>query len=225
MSGDRADRSRHTRGRSMVAVTVIGLALVVVLAGCTKTVTTTVTAPTTTTPTTTSGGHGESTTTTTSGGGNTTSTSAASSSTCKSTQLVASVGQGNGGAGTIYQTINFTNTGTTPCTLMGYPGMQLYSSGGATIPTTVVRGLGANPGTTPAAGAAPALVTLAPKVAAQFTLRYEDVPVGNETSCPMSATAAVTPPNLFSSLTVALAIAPCNNGTVNVSPVYAAPTG
>ncbi len=138
---------------------------------------------------------------------------------------MASVGQGDGAAGTIYQTVNFTNTGTTTCTLKGYPGMQLYGSGGATIPTTVVRGLGANSGGTPAAAAPPALVTLAPKVAAQFTLRFEDVPVDNESSCPMSATAAVTPPNLFTSLSVALAIAPCNHGTVNVSPVYAAPTG
>jgi hypothetical protein len=103
--------------------------------------------------------------------------------------------------------------------MFGYAGMQLYDSGGMALPTNVVRG-GAQFATA-AANNPPAALTLAPNGTARFTLRYSDVPVGNEMSCPTSATAHVTPPNDFSSATVALAIAPCGGGTVHVSPVYA----
>jgi hypothetical protein len=128
------------------------------------------------------------------------------------------VGQGNGGAGTLEVPITFTNTGSTTCSLFGYPGMQLKNSAGTNIPTTVVRG-GVTFGT-PAANASPSRVTLGKGQQAQFTVHYSDVPVGNETSCPTSASALVTPPNDYSQLTVALQIGPCNNGTVHVSPVY-----
>jgi hypothetical protein len=112
-----------------------------------------------------------------------------------------------------------TNTSGKPCSLFGYPGMQLYDSGGTAIPTMVVRG-GVTFGT--AAANAPATrVNLAANGTAEFTLRYSDVPVGNETSCPTSATAHITPPGNYGSATVALAIAPCSSGTVHVSPVYA----
>jgi hypothetical protein len=112
-----------------------------------------------------------------------------------------------------------TNTSPSSCSLFGYPGMQLYDSTGSAIPTMVVRG-GVN-FATPAANAPAAKVTLAPNQSAQFTLHYSDVPVGNESSCPNSSTARVTPPNDMTSATVALSIAPCSGGTVHVSPVYA----
>jgi hypothetical protein len=128
------------------------------------------------------------------------------------------VGGSNGAAGTIEDTVTLTNTSGAPCSLSGYPGMQLYDSSGTAIPTMVVRG-GVH--FAPAAANAPAAkVTLAPNQAAQFVLHYSDVPSGNETSCPNSATARITPPNDMTSASVALAIAPCG-GVVHVSPVYA----
>ncbi len=175
--------------------------------------------------TTTAGGTSSTTTTssssatsTTAAGGSTTTTGAPT--TCLASQLKFTVGQGNGAAGQIEETVTMTNTSSITCTLAGYPGMQLYDSAGNTIPTTVVRGQQQfGPA---AANQAPTLVSLPKGSSAAFTLHYEDVPVGNETSCPQSASAHITPPDDFVSATVPLMIAPCNNGTVHVSPVYPA---
>jgi Protein of unknown function (DUF4232) len=155
---------------------------------------------------------------TTSTGHGTTST-AAGVSTCQPAGLHITPGQGTGAAGTIAMTMNLANTSTTTCTLQGYPGMQLLSAQGTALPTNVVRGGTQFPAA--AANQSPSLVTLAPQQSATFSLLYEDVPVGNETSCPESAKAEVTPPNDVAHATVTLAISPCNGGTVHVSPVYA----
>lgn len=111
------------------------------------------------------------------------------------------------------------NTGTAACTLFGYPGMELYDSTQTAIPTNVVRGM--QTFGVAAANAPAATVELAPGASASFTLHYSDVPVGDETSCPLSATAQVTPPNDLASTTIPLQIDPCDGGTVHVSPVYA----
>jgi hypothetical protein len=129
-----------------------------------------------------------------------------------------SVGGSNGAAGTIEDTVTLANTSGAQCSLIGYPGMQLYDSAGTAVPTMVVRG-GVHFAVA-AANAAPAKVTLAPNQSAQFVLHYSDVPSGNETSCPNSSTARITPPNDLTSASVALSIAPCG-GVVHVSPVFA----
>jgi uncharacterized protein DUF4232 len=115
--------------------------------------------------------------------------------------------------------MNLTNVSTTTCTLQGYPGMQLLSTQGTALPTNVIRGGTQFPAA--AANQSPSLVTLAPQQSATFSLLYEDVPVGTETSCPESAKAEITPPNDVAHAVVTLAISPCNGGTVHVSPVYA----
>jgi hypothetical protein len=75
----------------------------------------------------------------------------------------------------------------------------------------------------PAANAGPSAVTIAPSSTAQFAYQYSDVPVGAQTSCPGSESASVTLPGAAAgSSGFPLAIAPCNNGTIRVSPVYAA---
>jgi Protein of unknown function (DUF4232) len=58
--------------------------------------------------------------------------------TCRSTNLRLSLGPSDGAAGTIYQEIVFTNRGTVPCTLRGYPGVSYVNAAGAIIgrPTT-----------------------------------------------------------------------------------------
>ncbi len=168
---------------------------------------------------------GSSTSTSSSSGSTTTSassttTTAAGLTTCQSTQLSGAVGQSNGGAGTIETTVTFTNTSSGTCTLKGYPGMQLLAASGAALPTNVVRGGG--PGFLGAAANQPAaLVTLGPGQTATFSLSYEDVPVGTETSCPTSAKAQVTPPNDTGFLVVGLQADACGGGTIHVSPVYA----
>jgi hypothetical protein len=115
--------------------------------------------------------------------------------------------------------VTVTNTSTTPCTVDGYPAMALYSGSSAPLTVTMVHGLTVN--VSPQAGAPPSPVTIAPSSTAQFAYQFSDVPVGAETSCPTSEQATTTMPGATaSSAFFALAIDPCNNGTIRVSPVY-----
>jgi hypothetical protein len=178
---------------------------------------------------------GHSTTTTTRNTPSSSSTSTSSSSTTSTTaatttstgvaaaacsRITASAGQGQGAAGTITGVITVTNTGPSACTVNGYPTMALYSGSGAPLTVTVVKGLTVS--LSPPANAGPSPVMIGPSSTAQFAYQFSDVPVGAQTSCPSSESASVTMPGAASgSPGFALAIAPCNNGTVRVSPVYA----
>jgi hypothetical protein len=98
--------------------------------------------------------------------------------------------------------------------------MALYGSTGSAITTTIVDGLSVN--VSPQANAAPSTVSIAPGAKAQVAYQYSDVPTGNETSCPTSVSASVTVPGATTaSPNFPLSIAPCNNGTIRVSPLYA----
>ena len=103
----------------------------------------------------------------------------------------------------------------------GYPTIALLSSSGSALPVTVVDGLTVD--ISPQANGAAALVNLTPTAGAAFTYQFSDVTTGNETACPSTATITVTPPGSSNaSSPTPLIIAPCDNGTVHVSPVYAA---
>jgi Protein of unknown function (DUF4232) len=52
---------------------------------------------------------------------------------CASAHLALSVGLGQGTAGTSYQVLVLTNTGSATCTLFGYPGVSFVTSSGALI--------------------------------------------------------------------------------------------
>jgi uncharacterized protein DUF4232 len=134
--------------------------------------------------------------------------------------VTAAAGSTQGAAGTIVGTITVTNPGPGMCTIMGYPTLTRFDQSGATVPVTMEDGI-----TVALGGGAtqpPALVTLAPNAQAEFAYQYSDVPAGSEISCAGSATLAVTTPGAqMASSPIALAMAPCDNGTVHVSPVYA----
>ncbi|MFI6167159.1 DUF4232 domain-containing protein [Nocardia sp. NPDC051052] len=83
---------------------------------------------------------------------------------CASGDLTVSLGQQGGAAGSIYVPIVFTNAGTAPCTLSGYPGVSLATG---TPPTPI--GPPAEPDT---ASATPQPVTLAPTQSAHAIVRY-----------------------------------------------------
>jgi Protein of unknown function (DUF4232) len=157
--------------------------------------------------------------TTTSSGPSSTSTSSTSAglSRCATAKLAGSVVGGSGAAGTIETTVGLRNTASTSCTLGGYPGLQLLGTGGATLPTTVVR-----KGNYPFTAMAPTTVTLAPGQSANFNIGYSDVPVGNQTSCPTSVSLQITPPNAYDHLVITASLGPCGNGTMTVSPVFPA---
>jgi hypothetical protein len=157
----------------------------------------------------------------------TTSTTAAASSTTTSSAAVTTAcsikgaaGQGQGAAGTITGTIVLTNVGTSSCTVNGYPSIALSSGSGAPLTVTVVNGLTVD--VSAQANASPSAVVLGVGGTAQMAYQYSDVPTGSQTSCPQSEAASVALPNGGgSSPTFPLTMAPCNNGTVYVSPVYA----
>ncbi len=176
--------------------------------------------PNSTTTTTT---HHRTTTTTSTSPSTTTSTSKSTTTTAGSTacdHVTASAAPGQGAAGTITGTVTVTNTGPTPCTANGYPKLALFSGSGAPLTVTNVNGLSVT--LSPAANAPPSPVAVAPSTTAQFAYQFSDVPVGGQTSCPASETATVIMPGATTaSPTFVLAINPCNNGTVKVSPLYA----
>jgi hypothetical protein len=148
-----------------------------------------------------------------------TTTSAVTTTACS--RITASPGQGQGAAGTITGLITVTNAGTTACTVNGYPTMALFSGSGATLTVTIVNGLTVS--VSSAANAPPTSVSVAPSKTAQFAYQFSDVPVGAETSCPTSESASVTMPgSTTASPSFQLAIGPCGNGTIKVSPLYAA---
>jgi hypothetical protein len=149
----------------------------------------------------------------------TTTTTAAGLAACA--QVSAIPGQVQGAAGTIVGTITLSEVGTGTCTINGYPSLTRFNSSGGVVTTTLVHGLTVNqsgPASQP-----PALVTLTPTQQAEFTFQYSDVVTGTETSCAVSSSVSITTPGAtMPSSPVTLAISACNNGTVEVSPVYAA---
>jgi hypothetical protein len=170
---------------------------------------------TTTTRAATSSTSSPSSTTTTNA--STTTSTAASSAACN--HITASAGQGQGAAGTITGTVTVTNTGSAACTVNGYPVIALFSGSGAPIPVTTVDGLSVS--ISSAANAPPTSFSVPPSSSAQFAYQYSDVPVGSETSCPTSESASVVMPGgSATSPPFQLAIGPCGNGTIKVSPVY-----
>jgi hypothetical protein len=168
--------------------------------------------------------HATTTTTATTAVVPTTATTSTTTGIGPCAQVTSTVGQVQGAAGTIVGTITLAEVGTGTCTMLGYPGLTRFSSSGAQVTTTVVNGLTVKLSGPPSQP--PALVTLTAAQQAEFTFQYSDVTTGTETSCATSATVSVTPPGATAASTpVALMMTPCNNGTVNVSPVYAATPG
>jgi Protein of unknown function (DUF4232) len=81
---------------------------------------------------------------------------------CSTSQLTVSLGASQGTAGSVIETIDFTNNGSADCTLYGYPGVSLQ--GGS--PAAQIGAAAARSTTTPAS-----LVTLAPGAVANAQLQ------------------------------------------------------
>ena len=60
-------------------------------------------------------------------------TAPAGPATCLPSALQASLGQGQGAAGTLYQVIVLTNTSRSACTLYGYPGVSFVTGQGGSV--------------------------------------------------------------------------------------------
>jgi len=106
---------------------------------------------------------------------------------CHTSGLKLSVDGVDAGAGNLVGTFRLTNTLATACTFFGYPGALLLDEAGNAVPTMVVRGTG------------PAIIQMPPSdvavpahEAAIFLMHWEQAPVGNETTCSMASSLAVT---------------------------------
>lgn len=131
-----------TTGR--IAVTASGLALVALgLAACgsssSSSTTTTTRAGTTSTT--------RAATTTSTSSAAATTTSGPSTTGCASSALAVTLGSPNGSAGSVHYLITFRNTGSSSCTLYGYPGVSFLGAGGTLIGAPAQRQSGATPAT------------------------------------------------------------------------------
>ena len=114
--------------------------------------------------------------------------SSSSAPACPTNSLRVKPGVGQGYAGGVYVVIDFTNTGASPCTLFGYPGVSLVKG-----PPYTQIGLAAKRSTT----TPKTLVTLAPGATANALLQIVDALNYPTASCgPTKATALrIYPPN------------------------------
>lgn len=118
------------------------------------------------------------------------------------------------GAGNFVATFRLTNRAGVPCSFFGFVGAQLLDGQNNPLPTSVVRGggfLANEPG--------PSLVTVAPGGSAIFRMRWGQVPVGEETTCPTSSHLAVTPPDKFAPIVIPVEITACGGGRLDVAAV------
>ncbi|WP_051951883.1 DUF4232 domain-containing protein [Actinacidiphila yeochonensis] len=129
---------------------------------------------------------------------------------CATSQLSVSLGGSDAGAGQLYHTLVFTNTGSTTCHLTGYPGVSLLDASGRQIGQPADR----DPRTY-------SPVVLAPGAAASDTIHTANR-IG---SClPDSVKVKVYPPGNTASTTVSGAVAICS-GTFTVTPLAAGDDG
>jgi hypothetical protein len=84
---------------------------------------------------------------------------------CPTANLQVKLGVAQGTAGSIYQVIDFTNTGSTTCTLYGYPGVSLS---GGNPPAQIGQAAARNP------QSPPTVVTLAPGAVANALLQVTE---------------------------------------------------
>jgi hypothetical protein len=137
---------------------------------------------------------------------------------CSASALALGLGRAGIAAGNIYQSVSLTNTSGATCWLYGFPGLLMLDAADRPMPTHVVRIDGPTfPGISPT----PQRVMLAPGASAPFFMHTGNVPSGGESTCPQSKTLLVTPPDETHQLRVADQMAPCQGGTIDVSPVLA----
>jgi hypothetical protein len=111
----------------------------------------------------------------------------ASAPSCSTSNLRITLGEGGAAAGTDFTVLDFTNGGTSACTIYGFPGVSLTNSSGAQIGAAATR----NP------SKPPTLITLAPGAKANATLGVANAENYPASACKPTAAAKlkVFPPN------------------------------
>ncbi len=130
-----------------------------------------------------------------------TSAAPAGAPSCASAKLRITLGNGGAAAGTDFTVLDFTNTGTSTCTLYGFPGVSMTNSAGTQIGAAATR----NP------SQASTLVTLAPGAKANATLGVGNAENYPAAACKPTATAQlkVFPPNQTQAIDVPFSTTGC----------------
>jgi Protein of unknown function (DUF4232) len=130
-------------------------------------------------------------------------------SACATSDLTVKVGTSEGAAGSVYQVLDFTNAGSAPCSLYGYPGVSL--AGGS--PTAQVGAAA-----TRSAAAAAAVVTLAPGATANALLRVTQAVNYPAATCSPKATTVlhIFPPNQTAAVDVPYKSTGCGSSSVKL---------
>jgi Protein of unknown function (DUF4232) len=141
--------------------------------------------------------------------------SAAGTAACATSALQVKLGASNGYAGGVYQTIVFTNTSGSACTLTGYPGVSLVSG-----PSHQQIGLAAKRST---AGAPAVTVTLGPGEVANAVVQIVDALNFPSSTCSPAKAAdlKVFPPGQFTAVYLPDTSYGCRNSvqTLFIAPV------
>jgi hypothetical protein len=144
--------------------------------------------------------------------------SVAAAAGCRTKHLKLSIGQGQGAAGSSYQPIVFTNTGSKPCSLVGYPGTSFLDSGGSQLGVPAIQSPGSKRS-----------ITLAPGGNASALLQIPDPGIYSAGQCAPANAAElnVYPPNQTVALQVADSTTICTTkrGASKVRPVVSGSTG
>ncbi|MFL5863555.1 MAG: DUF4232 domain-containing protein [Solirubrobacteraceae bacterium] len=131
-------------------------------------------------------------------------TADAAAPACRTGGLVIWMGtQGNGTAGTIFYTLNFTNLSGHACTLRGFPGVSAVNLGGRRLGRAAARDTGQSVRT----------VTLGASHTAHATLGIVDIGALPPASCRPSTAAGlrVFPPNQTASKVIPFPFAACGD--------------
>jgi len=135
-------------------------------------------------------------------------------SRCTTKTLRASVGHGDVGAGNVYYSLVFTNTGSSSCVLRGYPGVSLIQRDGQTI---------GKPATHEAAAGGP--VTIAPHHSAHATLHTANKGVSDKPCWKSAHLLKTYPPGSKSALNARPNGLRVCGGTFTVTSVKSGSTG
>jgi Protein of unknown function (DUF4232) len=134
---------------------------------------------------------------------------AADPASCTTRDLQAKLTNAQGAAGSVYQNIDFTNVGSTACSLYGYPGVSL----GTGMPFKQI-GAAASRSTT----ASPAVVTLSPGQTANALLRVtQALNYPTATCTPTKAMyLQIYPPSQTTAIYLTYAATGCSSTSVNL---------
>jgi hypothetical protein len=141
---------------------------------------------------------------------------------CTGGQLQVGPGSSGAGLGHIGQALLFTNTGTSACSLFGYPGVAALDGSGHQVqqaqrsPDGYLGGLGNGK-------TSPYQVVLAPGGTASSLVEGTDNPAGTATSCQTFPALLVTPPGTTATTRVAVQLPGCSS--LQVHPVVPGATG